>query len=106
MIDYTLTRSKRKTVAIYVRNGEIEIRAPLRMPKRDINKFIMSKEEWITDKLAQSSARQMKRDNFTLSYGDTILYRGKNYTISAKEGKRSALMTLYFLCRRIWIRSK
>ena len=88
MIDYTLTRSKRKTVAIYVRNGEIEIRAPHKMPKRDINKFIMSKEKWITDKLAQSSEHQEKRKNFTLAYGDTILYRGKDYPIAAKEGNR------------------
>ena len=66
MIDYTLTRSKRKTVAIYVRNGEIEIRAPHKMPKRDINKFIMSKEKWITDKLAQSSEHQEKIMNWRI----------------------------------------
>ena len=58
MIDYTLTRSDRKTLALYVRNGVVEVRAPLRAPKRDIDKFVASKEQWITDRLATSAECQ------------------------------------------------
>ena len=63
MIEYTLTRSKRKTVAIYVQEGRVEIRAPLKMAKRDIDKFVFSKEKWITEKQVQSSERLEKREN-------------------------------------------
>jgi predicted metal-dependent hydrolase len=53
MVEYILARSKRKTVALYIRNVSLEVRAPLKMPKRDIDRFVTSKEKWITDKLGQ-----------------------------------------------------
>jgi len=51
MITYTLHRSKRKTLALYVRKGKVDVRAPLKVFKSDIDKFVLSKEEWITDTL-------------------------------------------------------
>ena len=88
MIEYTLTRSKRKTVALYIRKAGVEVRAPLKMPKRDIDKFVASKENWIKNKLTQVCERQEQRENFTLDYGSTVLYRGKQYPIAAKAGNR------------------
>jgi len=88
MIDYTLKRSKRKTLALYVRDGAVEIRAPLKTPKSAIDKFVASKEKWISDKLAISLERSEQRGNFRLNYGDIILYRGKHYPIGAKYGDR------------------
>ena len=85
---YTLTRSKRKSVAIYIRDGHVEVRAPLKMPKYEIDKFVASKEKWITDKLAKSSEQAQQRENFALAYGDTVTYRGKQYPITAKAGRR------------------
>ncbi len=41
-VEYALVRSRRKTAAIYVRGGGVEVRAPLRMPKRDIQSFVAS----------------------------------------------------------------
>ena len=43
-MDYKLTRSKRKTVAIYIRNGGVDVRAPLKTPQLDIDTFVASKE--------------------------------------------------------------
>ena len=85
---YTLTRSKRKTVAIYIRDGRVEVRAPLKMPKHDIDRFVASKEKWIAGKLVKSSEQAQRRENFTLAYGDTVTYAGKQYPITAKTGKR------------------
>jgi len=84
MITYTLNRSKRKTLALYVRNGEVEVRAPLKASKRDIDKYVVSKEKWIKDKLAASNERQERRGTFTLNYSDMALYCGKEYPIAAK----------------------
>jgi len=88
MITYTLYRSKRKTLALYVRKGEVEVGAPLKASKRDIDKFVLSKNKWITDKLAAANERQEQREKFTLNYGDMALYCGKEYSIDAKPGGR------------------
>ena len=87
-MDYTLTRSKRKTIAIYVRDGNVEVRSPLKTPKYEIDKFVASKEKWINSRLAASSERLAQRKNFSLDYGDCITYRSKQYPIVAKDGQR------------------
>ena len=89
MTDYTLVRSKRKTVAIYIRDGGVEVRAPLKTPKRDIDRFVASKEKWIANKLVISSERLESREMFELTYGDAILLQGKEYRIIARNGNRA-----------------
>jgi len=86
MVPYKLTRSSRKTIALYVRNGAVEVRAPLKAPVRDIDRFVASKEKWIIDKLAVSTERLAQRESFSLTYGDMATYRGKQYPIVAKAG--------------------
>ncbi|MCL2221575.1 MAG: M48 family metallopeptidase [Oscillospiraceae bacterium] len=84
MVDYTLTRSVRKTIALHVRDGSIEVRAPLKSPQSIIDNFVSSKEKWIEDKLLYFRDRAEQRANFHLNYGDCILYRGKKYPIESR----------------------
>ena len=84
--EYTLTRSNRKTCAIYVRHGAVEVKAPLKMPKADIDRFVMSKAGWIAKNLVQSQENSEQRKLFKLQYGDKLLYRGTEYPITAKPG--------------------
>ena len=86
MHEYNLIRSKRKTIALQIKDGAVEVRAPLKASKRDIDRFVASKEKWIENKLTKSLARLEKRENFTLNYGDTALYLGKEYPIIARTG--------------------
>ncbi|MCL1835215.1 MAG: M48 family metallopeptidase [Oscillospiraceae bacterium] len=86
MIEYTLNRSSRKSVAIYVRDGAVEVRAPLRMPKSEIDRFVTEKDSWIRDKVAETGERLAKREAFSLDYGDKVLYRGAEYPIVAIPG--------------------
>jgi predicted metal-dependent hydrolase len=88
MHDYTLIRSARRTLALYIRDDGLEVRAPLRMPKRDIDSFVASKHKWITDALARKREQSDRRKAFGPAYGDTVVYRGKQYPISAKDGNR------------------
>ena len=88
MVSYTLTRSKRKTVAIHVRNGSVEVRAPLKMLQKDIDKFVASKETWIVEKLTKSKEQIQQKNSFALAYGDMVTYRGNLYPISEKQGER------------------
>ena len=87
-MEYTLNRSKRKTIALYIRDGGLEVRAPLKMPKHEIDRFVASKEKWINDKLAKSNERAALRESFTLGYGDFVAYRGGQFPIEAKGGNR------------------
>ena len=86
MIDYTLTRSNRKTIAIYIRNGVVEVRAPLKATKKDIENFLLSKDKLIEDRLVISEKQAKSRESFKLDYGDTALYLGNEYPIAAKPG--------------------
>jgi len=86
---YTLTRSKRKTVVLYIRDGDIEVRAPNRMPKREIEKFIASKEKWILDNIKLHRQREKSRVSFSLDYGSTVVCCGKPRLITAILDKRN-----------------
>ena len=47
-MEYTIIRSARKTVSIQLLpGGEVVVRAPNRMPKRDIARFVEEKRGWI-----------------------------------------------------------
>jgi len=85
-MQYTLTRSRRKTIAIHIINGAVDVRAPLFATKRDIDRFVLSKEKWIKEKLEKSVNQIEKRESFNIDYGARILFRGREYPIVAREG--------------------
>jgi len=87
-MEYTLIRSKRKTIAIHIVDGAVEVRAPLNAAKRDIDRFVNSKGNWIRENLKASIELAERRKAFTLGYGDKVRYRGKTYPIAAKKGDR------------------
>lgn len=56
-MEYRVIRSRRKTVAIEITpRCEILVRAPLRLPKREISRFVESRRDWIDHHLAQIAA--------------------------------------------------
>ncbi len=61
MIEYqniTLIRSRRKTLSIQIKSdGQVIVRAPLRASRKDILRFVDSKEDWIK-KCLQEAERQ------------------------------------------------
>ena len=45
---YTLIPAKRKTIAIHITpTGQVEVRYPRRMPKREATEFLRSREKWV-----------------------------------------------------------
>ncbi len=61
-MEYTLIRSKRKTVSLELREDGVLVRAPLRMPKRDIDAFVKKHEGWIASHQKKVEARKALRD--------------------------------------------
>ena len=51
-IDVSIIRSKRKTVAIQVKAGQIIVKAPLQMKTTEIQELLEQKKEWIDKHLA------------------------------------------------------
>lgn len=82
IIPYTLVRSGRKTAALHItQNGVLEVRAPLKMPKVDIDCFVASKEQWIRSHLEKAAVHSAARSNFKLDYGSQITLFGEVYPI-------------------------
>ncbi|MBR4863753.1 MAG: M48 family metallopeptidase [Oscillospiraceae bacterium] len=56
-LEYTVVRSKRKTVSIRItEKGAVEVRAPLYLADDRIHRFVVSKENWIRKHLQNRKA--------------------------------------------------
>ena len=56
---YGIVRSRRRTVALEVtREGRVLVRAPLRMPQGEIERFVASHAAWLEKAQAKVAARQ------------------------------------------------
>ena len=60
---YTLIKSDRKSIALQIKNGEIIVRAPKRMKKREIDSFVDAHIAWIEEHLALDNARGERLKN-------------------------------------------
>ena len=58
-MEYTLIRSRRKTLAIEItREAKLVVRAPMRCPQREIDRFLQQKEQWIALHMTRMQARR------------------------------------------------
>jgi predicted metal-dependent hydrolase len=80
-ITYRLVRSERKTLALHLRDGVVEVRAPLRLPQSKIDEFVRSKQKWIERHLAAAKEQHERKQVFTVSYGSMLLWRGREYPL-------------------------
>ena len=88
VLSYTLIRSRRKTLVLRItKDATIEVRAPLRMPVHTINRFVAAKEQWIASRLAMREQVRDEKAAFALQYGDKLPLCGREYPITAREGK-------------------
>lgn len=55
--DYELSKSNRKTLAIYVKSGKVDIRAPKNAPDMWIHDFISEKTPWIQRQLSDQEVK-------------------------------------------------
>lgn len=65
-MEYTVIRSKRKTVALQINSdGELIVRAPMRFPERKIKKLIEEHRSWIDKKMNESLERRANHPSLT-----------------------------------------
>jgi len=96
MTNYILKRSNRKTLGLYIRSGRLEVRAPAKCPQSEIDRFVISKQKWILDKLAISQEQISHKTAFVLGYGSEIYFCGTLYPIAAKTGTQAGFDGKYF----------
>ena len=77
----TIIRSSRKTLALQIKNGEIIVRAPLRMKDKEIYKFIALKKDRLEKHLSEFNERQKELDNIQPFTKEEI----SDFTKRAKE---------------------
>lgn len=64
-MDYTLIYSDRRTVSISVKGGVLTVRAPRKMPRDIIEKFLSKHLDWIKKHLNEAQLHAEKFDNLT-----------------------------------------
>lgn len=76
MPEYELVRSKRKTLALYVkRDGRLEVRAPLRTSTAYIDSFVLKKQDWIENTRSRLAERQAAKQIIRLTAGEEARYK-------------------------------
>lgn len=82
--EYAVIRSRRRTLAICVRpDGRVEVRAPLRLPQREIGRFVAEKQRWIKEKQAQARQRAAQKAALLPAVGGTLPLEGREIPIAA-----------------------
>ena len=56
--EYTLIKSKRKTISLQISDGKLIVRAPNRITKREADDFVIRHEKWIEKHLKQLEQRK------------------------------------------------
>lgn len=80
MREYLLIRSKRKTVALAIKeDGTLEVRAPMRLSKKWIDGFVEQKEDWIQQKTAETAKRAAARRQLTPQEEENLRLRAQEY---------------------------
>ena len=63
--EITLIRSRRKSLAIEITPElQVVVRAPVRMPVREINAFVQEKDDWIRAHLQQMAEKKRLREQY------------------------------------------
>ena len=60
---YTLIRSRRRSLGIEIRDGELLVRAPMRASVREIEAFLLLKRDWILSHLSRAEQEQRAAEN-------------------------------------------
>lgn len=99
MVDYTLIRARRRTAAIQIqKDGQVVVRAPMRLPKKEIERFLQEKESWILAQQQRMRQRQQRREQFALSDGRLPLL-GKFFPLEQTDSAKPSYQDGCSACR-------
>ena len=82
VMKYELTKSRRKSITISIRDGAVYVRAPLNASQGMIDNFVRSKKNWIEKHVTKQQDEKRKRTEFDLNMESHILFLGKEIPIA------------------------
>jgi len=87
VIEYQVVRSRRKTLLLQVRHGQVLVRAPYSVNEKLISTFIKKKAAWLKAKIAQQSQVSDLCCNF--SQNSTLFLFGQLVTLNITFAKKA-----------------
>jgi predicted metal-dependent hydrolase len=88
--EYEIKHSRRKSLCIQIKRGQVRVLAPMRYPKTNITEFVLQKQTWIRKKLSEQQQTQQLRDE--LGDTDQIFYKGDSYQIACERDTQFKLV--------------
>ena len=80
-IQYEITYSKIKNVYIQIKDGKVLIKAPKRISKKELEKIIEKKADWINKTLEKSKQKQERKTLYTEEQFKQIIEKNANELI-------------------------
>lgn len=77
-INYEITYSKIKNVYIQIKDGKVIIKAPKRISKKELQKIIENKKDWINKNLEKSNQKQDRKALYTEEQFKQIVEKNAN----------------------------
>lgn len=71
-MDYKVIKSRRRTISLEIREGQIVVRAPLFLPSFAISKFVRDRSDWISKHLAKQSDKSSLAEDEIMIGGEPI----------------------------------
>lgn len=94
-IQYQITYSKIKNVYIQIRDGKVLIKAPKRISKKELEKIIEKKTDWINKNLERSNQKQERK----------ILYTEEEFKRIVEENAKELIKMTGLIPNKIRIRN-
>jgi len=83
-------RSKRKTLALYIKPEKVIVKVPYQASRSEVEEFVQSNEDWIHNRLHEESQRQ--QEILRIESGGKIFYRARELTIVFNEGRKRRIL--------------
>ena len=81
ILEYEIKYSKIKNIYIQIKNGKIIIKAPKRVSKKEIEKIVEQKSEWIQKAVEKETKKQEKKPLYTKEEFKEIVEKNANELI-------------------------
>ena len=100
-MEYTLKRSRRKSIAVVIAGGVVEVRAPLCASACDINSFVLAKRGWINKKLIEFEQKTSKIKP-VLAY-EVFLLHGRVEPLVFKDNTLASIKKFYLKYAKVYL---
>lgn len=93
MPEYEIKYSKIKNIYIQIKNGKVIVKSPKRISKKEIEKIIEQKSEWIQKIIEKENKKQKKKELYTKEEFKEIIEKNANELIQ-ETGVRPNKITI------------